>query len=105
MLFSIQTLQFLRLARKLIDHKDYEPHLPNLLEMLKKIGYLIKFIGYRDVFAFRVSGGLIGVELVLHFEWLENIIMLFDYFLVKIISLTRLRRFICWRYIIVASKP
>ena len=96
-------LNFLvRIARKLIRHKDYEAPLKALLRVLEENEYIVQHVNFRDVLAFPLSGGLVGYELVPHIKWLEWFILEFDHLLIKVLKSLGIERYFCWRYLIVA---
>jgi SAM-dependent methyltransferase len=93
---------FVRLARKIIRHRDYEAPLKVLVRVLEDNGYEVQNVSFRDVLAFPLSGGLVGYELVPHIKWLERFILEFDHLLVKVLKYVGIERYFCWRYLIVA---
>jgi hypothetical protein len=58
---------------------------------------------FSEVFAFPLSGGYVGPELIKS-PFLMRFILKIDRFFLKALNFMKLSRFVCWRYVIVAEK-
>ena len=93
-----------KFSRKLIAHQDPEAHLDDVIAVLELSGFNVKVCRWRDVIAFPMSGGFVGMELVPNLGLFKKPILAFDSFLNNILRILNLQRHICWRYLIYATK-
>jgi SAM-dependent methyltransferase len=93
----------LKFSRKIIKHIDPECTPKQAIHLLCDNGFRLKKLFFSEVFAFPLSGGYVGPELIKS-PSLMSIILKTDRFLKKVLDFLKLSRFICWRYVIVAEK-
>lgn len=93
----------LRTSRKIIKHIDPECPPNQALELLRSHGFSIKKLFFSEVFAFPLSGGYVGPELIKSASLMKFLLKI-DRFLKKILDILGVSRFICWRYVIIAEK-
>ncbi len=90
----------LRLARRIISHKDQEVPMKPLLRLLQELGLTIEGSRYRDLIAFPLSGGFVGREWVPPIRKVYPLILTVDkafHFLAHLIGVEKM---ICWRYLV-----
>ncbi len=94
----------LKISRKFINHKDPEAPYEYVREELEKAGFKIKSTSLRDVIAFPLSGGFVGIELIPNNKVIKNFVIALDKALNTLFKVLKLQKFFCWRYIIHAVK-
>jgi len=88
-----------KLARKLIGHRD-EIATPGMLEeACERNGLTVKDVEYSDVMAFPLSGGLVGIEVCPNVNCVKKALIILDQVLAKLLKLLKLQRHFCWRYL------
>lgn len=93
-----------KFSRKLIRHQDPEARLDDVVTVLESSGFNVKARRWRDVIAFPMSGGFVGMELVPNLDLFKKPILALDSFLNNVLRMLNLQRHICWRYLIYATK-
>ena len=93
-----------KFSRKLIRHRDPEAPLDDVLKALELSGFKVKACRWRDVIAFPLSGGFVGMELVPNIDFLKKPVLAIDKFLNRVLSLFKIQKHVCWRYLIYATK-
>lgn len=93
----------LKLSRKIIKHIDPECTPKQAIDLLYGYDFKLKKLFFSEVFAFPLSGGYVGPELI-RSHFLMNLILKMDRFLKRGLDFLKLSRFVCWRYVIVAEK-
>ncbi len=93
----------LKLSRKIIKHIDPECTPKQAIDLLCNNRFELKKLFFSEVFAFPLSGGYVGPELIKS-PSLMNIILKVDRLLKRGLDFLRISRFVCWRYVIVAEK-
>ncbi len=94
----------LRLMRRIIGHVDPECSVELATEVLTKHGFKVSKVAYSHVFAFPLSGGYIGPDLVPNWRPLQRALIALDRGLTSVLRLLKLDRALCWRYLIVADR-
>lgn len=97
----------LRLARRIISHKDREVPMKPLLRSLKDHGVTIQGFHFRDLIAFPLSGGFVGREWVPPVKKIYPFILTVDRVFQFLTHLLGVEKLICWRYLVkgVLSEP
>lgn len=93
----------LRICRRIIKHVDPECSYILASKVLKKHDFFVEKLFFSEVFAFPLSGGYVGPELIKS-KFMMTMLLNIDKFLKNAIDIIALSRFVCWRYIIVANK-
>ncbi|MBP7055337.1 MAG: class I SAM-dependent methyltransferase [Candidatus Omnitrophica bacterium] len=93
-----------KLCRKIIRHSDPEADPTSIMNAIEKNGFKVTSCIWRDVVAFPASGGFVGREIVPNNSFIKKYILLIDEWLNLICRKLRIQRYICWRYIIYATK-
>ncbi len=93
----------LKLARKIIKHIDPECSPKQAIDLLSNNKFKLKRMFFSEVFAFPLSGGYVGPELIKS-PFLMRLILKIDRFFLKALNFMKFSRFVCWRYVIVAEK-
>jgi SAM-dependent methyltransferase len=95
---------FLRLCRRIISHQDQEVPLEPLLALLRSLDVAVKQICFRDLFAFPLSGGFVGWELIPPVKILFPFLLRADRILHSLFRLLRVERSVSWRYLLKGGK-
>jgi ubiquinone/menaquinone biosynthesis C-methylase UbiE len=90
----------LRFCRTLISHQDQEIPLKYLLTLLKSHGILIQGPYFRDLLAFPLSGGFVGVEFVPPIKKIYPFLLKLDTIFQFLFHLLGFEKTICWRYLV-----
>lgn len=90
----------LRFCRKIISHQDQEIPLKSLLTLLKSHGMLIQGPYFRDLLAFPLSGGFVGMEFVPPIKKLYPILLKTDRMFHFFSRILRVEKTVCWRYLV-----
>lgn len=93
-----------KFSRFLIRHKDPEAPPGKIKKELEKAGYEITNFVWRDVVAFPLSGGFVGIEMIPNVAFIKKCVLAFDAALNKILQALGIQRFFCWRYLLRAVK-
>jgi SAM-dependent methyltransferase len=94
----------LLLARRLIGHHDPVCSPADAVRAVTAAGFRVRHLGYSEVFAFPLSGGFVGPELVPRgARWPGSAILGLDGLLGRLLGALGLGRFLCWRYLLVAD--
>jgi len=93
-----------RFSRKLIGHVDHEVSCGYITDILEDNGFAVKTIMWRDLFAFPLSGGFIGPELIPNIGFLKKTVIFFDKVINSFLSVLHIQKHFCWRYIIYAAR-
>lgn len=67
-----------KMSRKIIRHKDEELSLEKTLKILSSHGFTIRYTGFRDVLAFPLSGGFVGLDFVPDVDILKRLLITAD---------------------------
>lgn len=94
---------FLRLARKLILHKDPEASVEVALDLLQDKGFLVRGVQYYETIGLPLSGGYVGPMLVPNWPFLNKFVASVNHYLSRLVNQGRLGRYLCWRYLIYAD--
>lgn len=94
----------LRLARKIAFHKDPEVKLESTLHLLDREGFSVKGIEFYETIGIPLSGGYVGVRLVLNWGYLNRIIAGANKAMSHLVNQLGLGKYLCWRYLIYADK-
>jgi SAM-dependent methyltransferase len=94
----------LRFCRLLASHEDPSMPLDTLLEALKKAGFKVVEKRWRDVVAFPLSGGFVGVEFVPNIDFVKKVVIYADRLFNAILRKIGIQKLFCWRYIVYAVK-
>lgn len=101
---SLPTI-ILKLARVVIGHREYNQRsLKFYIGVLEDNGYKICDLLFRDVIALPLSGGFVGPLLVPKIGWVEKKIIELDKKLNLLMKKIGIQKFLCFRYLIKASK-
>ena len=90
----------LKFCRKVVRHKDAELTFDQVVAALGEHGFRVAYSSWRDVIAFPLSGGFVGVELVPNVGWVKKAVLALDAGLTRIVLALRMQRIFCWRYLI-----
>lgn len=102
--FEPNLMPLLRFARGLVGHAKHEElPLHAALEALRRRGWMVERVLYRDLIALPLSGGYIGPELMQPLRPAWTLLLAFDDFMTRAVHATRLSSWLCWRYAIVAQ--
>jgi SAM-dependent methyltransferase len=94
-----------RIARRLIGFEDEELTVAALMEALRDTDFEPVSVDYRDVLAFPLSGGLISRQLWSRESLLWRTLVHLDTALLRLLDVVPpLKRFLCWRYLVVARR-
>jgi SAM-dependent methyltransferase len=91
---------FLRLARRIISHKDQEVPVKPLLRLLKEHGVGVQECHFRDLIAFPLSGGFVGWEFVPPIKILFPLLLRIDRLFRGFFHLIKIDGATCWRYLV-----
>jgi len=91
---------FLRLARRIISHKDQEVPVKPLLRLLEGHGVVIQECHFRDLVAFPLSGGFVGREFIPPIKILFPLLLGMDRLCRGFFHLIKIDRATCWRYLV-----
>lgn len=95
----------LQVSRFLTRHKEFnERNMEYYVHTLKNAGYAVDRVFYRDVIAFPLSGGFVTRQWFPENRFLQNWLIKADDILNRLLEMTKLQRFFCWRFMIYASK-
>jgi len=94
----------LRLARKLVSHKDPEAELDSTLRLLDKEGFSVKGLEFYETIGIPLSGGYVGIRLVPNRPFLNRIIAGANSVISHLVNQLRLGKYLCWRYLVYADK-
>lgn len=104
-IFQGNSILFRKIGQAIYKHKEYnEKKYHYYIEILKKAGYSIENLIFRDPLAFPLSGGFIGKQMIADSKFLYNSILWFDEILNSMFKIIKLQKFLCSRYIISAVK-
>ncbi len=90
----------LRMCRKIISHKDQEIPLKDLLATMERYRIVIKRVIFRDPFAFPLSGGFVGWELVPPIKILFQFLLWVDKALRIFFHFIKIEKAMSWRYLV-----
>jgi hypothetical protein len=93
-----------RIGRKIIRHDDPEAPHQMVLNLLRQRGLIINDIEFFEVLAMPLSGGFVGMELCPNVPRLHDTLIRFDRWITGSLLPFHLKRHLCWRYLISASK-
>jgi SAM-dependent methyltransferase len=94
-----------KLGRRLIRFKDDQTRVSEIVAFLHVIRFRPVSIGYRDLIAFPLSGGLVAREYFRRTSQVWKAIVRADQVITNLLDHTpRLKRFLCWRYLLVAER-
>lgn len=94
----------LKIARKIISHKDAECSYEQALKITSDLGYQIKHKTFHTLFSLPLSGGYVGINFVPSWRFLYWIILKTERFFEVIVNAIGLGRFLSFRYLIVGEK-
>lgn len=93
------------LFRYLIKQREFNPQDLGYYEsILKKNGFTITYVAFRDPVAFPLSGGYVRPQLIPHYPQLERRVLSFDRQINALLNHLHLGKYIAWRYLLVADK-
>jgi ubiquinone/menaquinone biosynthesis C-methylase UbiE len=90
----------LRFCRRMISHQDQEVPLGGVLVLLKRHQVSVQEVSFRDLFAFPLSGGMVGWELIPPVRFLFPLWLWMDRILQKLFRLIHVERMLSWRYLV-----
>lgn len=93
-----------KLSRIIIRHKDPEAPPGKVVKALESSGFRVDRILYRDILAFPLSGGFVGLELIPNISFVKKALLGIDRLLSKAACFIRMEKHICWRYLLRARK-
>lgn len=93
-----------KVSRMLIRHKDPEASPERVKAALRKAGFKVSSCAFRDVAAFPLSGGFVGLEFVPNVGVIKRMVLAADGVVARAVSFVGLGRYLCWRYLIRAVK-
>ena len=93
----------LRIARRIVFHKDPEASVETALCLLKEEGFQVRGVDFFETIGLILSGGYVGVRLVPNFTFCNRLVASTNQQLSKIVNSVGLGRQVCWRYIIHAD--
>ena len=91
---------FLKLARRIISHKDQEVPVKPLLRLLEEHGVAVQGCHFRDLIAFPLSGGFVGLEFVPPIKILFPLLLGIDRIFRDFFHLIKIDGATCWRYLV-----
>lgn len=94
----------LKMARRLASHKDAECDFNTAIQLTRDLGFKITTIQFHTIYSLPLSGGYVGYNFVPNWKPLYGFILFTEKILEKIVSFLGLRKFFCWRYLIVAER-
>jgi 2-polyprenyl-3-methyl-5-hydroxy-6-metoxy-1,4-benzoquinol methylase len=92
----------LKVARKIMKHKDAECTFKDANTILKDFNFEIIKSDFIDLFAIPLSGGYVGICFVPKIIILQKFLILCNKVLSDLISKTFLKKYFLWRYFIIA---
>jgi SAM-dependent methyltransferase len=93
-----------KICRKVVGHTDSELDYRKTTGLLNRHNFKIKCLEFSDTIAFPFSGGFVGKPLLPNIKLLWIILLKVDEILLKVLNLLRLKKYLCWRYMIVAAR-
>ncbi len=93
-----------KLARKLISHKDPEANLDVAKDVLSQYGFFVKGVVFYEFCGIPLSGGYVGIRLIPNVNFLNLICVRLNKLLSKSINGLSMGRYLCWRYLIYADR-
>ena len=93
----------LRISRKIMRHVDAECTFKEALTILKSSNYIVVKTDFTELFALPLSGGYVGICFVPRILTIQYILIFINRLFSRIISHTFLKKYILWRYLIVAK--
>jgi hypothetical protein len=90
----------LKLARRIISHKDEEVPVKPLLRLLEGHGVAVQECYFRDLVAFPLSGGFVGWEFVPPIKILFPLLIGMDRLFRGFFHLIKMDGVTCWRYLV-----
>lgn len=95
----------LRIAKRVLGHHEFnEQPLHYYLDILRRNGYIIDGIGFRDILAFPLSGGFVWRQLLPRNQTLYRAVIALDRVLNGLLRTLGLQSKFCFRYILSAHR-
>ncbi|NMB77578.1 MAG: methyltransferase domain-containing protein [Methanomicrobiales archaeon] len=105
LIFQTNLNPLIALARKRIGHEEFNPQkLPYYEKQLADAGFIKQTVIFRDPLAFPLSGGYHARQLVPRYPPAEHAVLWVDHGVTSLMQLTRIARFFCWRFLLIAEK-
>lgn len=92
----------LKTARIISSHKDAECSFKDAVRLLNENKFKIIKIDFAELFGLPISGGYVGICFVPKIQFLQKLLLFFNKLLSNIISKIFLRKYLLWRYLIMA---
>jgi SAM-dependent methyltransferase len=106
LVFQANPIWVLRVANRIFGHREHVEYGPrDIVAALREAGFECRKIAYNDSFAFPLSGGYIGRQLVPRRPWMYGPILAIDRCLTGLWRALRLGKWMCFRMLIIADKP
>lgn len=93
-----------RLARKIIHHKDFKVTFSKAIKLFKKEGFQVKEIFFFEIIGILLSGGYIGIRFVPNYKLFNKLVAFSNLALSRLLNKIGLGKLLCWRYCIYADK-
>lgn len=93
-----------RLARKIILHKDFKVTFSEAIKLFENEGFQIKEILFFEIIGILLSGGYIGIRFIPNYKVFNKIIAFYNSALSNFLNKIGLSKWLCWRYCIYADK-
>lgn len=95
----------IRFLRRTAKHIDAECDFEAAIEIINSLGYTVQHKSFNTVYSLPLSGGYVYKNFVPHNRLLYKVLIGMEIILEKIINGLNLGRYLCWRYLIVCTKP
>lgn len=93
-----------KFCRRLASHEDPPMPLEILLKAMDEVGFKVVEKRWRDVVAFPLSGGFVGVEMVPNVSFIKKAVLGADRLFNTLLRKIGAQKIFCWRYLLYAVK-
>jgi SAM-dependent methyltransferase len=90
----------LKLARRVVAHKDVEASPLRAVQVLRENAFLVKELAYYEIIGLPLSGGYVGIRFVPNLALLNHSVAGLNRVLSSLVNQIGLGRHVCWRYIV-----
>ena len=93
----------LKFARKIASHKDEECTYEEALKIVESMNGVVIHKNFHTIYSLPLSGGYVGTSFIPNINFIQNLILLSEKKVEKIINKLNMGRSFCWRYLIAAD--
>ncbi len=94
----------LKAMRRISSHNDEECNFETDTAIMNQLRFEIVHQRFNTVYSLALSGGYVGINFVPNIRFVQNMILITESYLEKLINKIGLGRQLCWRYLIVGQK-